>query len=403
MPAALCVAAWLFTHREFPRLSAAVAIALVLSSRETRLYHDKFNFSTTPARWQGLGRTLIRQRVWQWFVVLSAATAAMWLLYHALRAGGFDWRLAAFSFTHVRMLWVALAVAFIYATYWGRAIRWAVFLRPLKPNPSMRNLVSATVVGFTAITLLGRPGEFVRPYLIAIKEEVPIASQVAAWVLERIADLVMVLLLFGFALARVGSTGIAVGSRLAWVLDVAGKVAALTGGCVVVVMVFFHHFTQPGQRMLLRLLRFLPAKLLGRAERLSASFFLGVESTRSGRALLEILIYSMLEWLLIVASYGCLAAAFTAIHLDLADLMVLIGFISLGAGIQIPGVGGGIQVMAVLVLTELFRVRLETATAFAFLTWIITFVAIVPPGLVISTKEGLEWRKLRRISSQDYA
>ena len=43
------------------------------------------------------------------------------------------------------------------------------------------------------------------------------------------------------------------------------------------------------------------------------------------------------------------------------------GFVSFGGVVQIPGVGGGTQVVAVLVLTELFGVRLELATSFALL------------------------------------
>ena len=78
-----------------------------------------------------------------------------------------------------------------------------MLLKPLRPHPDMRNLLSATVIGFTAVTLLGRPGEFVRPYLISVKERVPFTSQIAAWVLERIFDLLMALLIFGFALSRV--------------------------------------------------------------------------------------------------------------------------------------------------------------------------------------------------------
>jgi hypothetical protein len=65
--------------------------------------------------------------------------------------------------------------------------------------------------------------------------------------------------------------------------------------------------------------------------------------------------------------------------------------------VQIPGVGGGAQVVAVLVLTELFGVRLERATAFAFFIWIITFVAVVPAGLYLAVLEGLDWRSLRRM------
>ena len=41
------------------------------------------------------------------------------------------------------------------------------------------------------------------------------------------------------------------------------------------------------------------------------------------------------------------------------------GFVSFGSIVQIPGIGGGMQVVSVLVLTELFGVRLELATAFA--------------------------------------
>ena len=93
----------------------------------------------------------------------------------------------------------------------------------------MRNLLSATVIGFTAITLFGRPGEFVRPYLIARKEQVPVTSQFAAWVLERIFDLLMALLLFAFALTRVQSSDLHVGPKLTWVLAAGGKAGGALG------------------------------------------------------------------------------------------------------------------------------------------------------------------------------
>ncbi len=349
---------------------------------------------------RGPWRDAIRRPAWKPLAAVLATVAILWLLYRTHPFRGFDWGLATFSFTHVRLLWLIFALALIYATYWGRALRWAVFLKPLKPKPSMRNLLSATLVGFTAITLLGRPGEFVRPYLIAVKEEVSLPSQLAAWLLERIADFLMVLLLFGFALLRVGSARVATGPDLAWILNTGGKLAGLAAIFLVVLLVLFRHFGESARLPILHLLRFLPASLVARIDRLLVAFFRGVESTQSEGALFLILAYSVLEWLLIVASYACLAESFSALHLTIVDIIVFMGFISLGASIQVPGVGGGIQVMTVLVLTELYRVRLETATAFAFLIWILTFVAVVPPGLVISLKEGWKWRKLRRVSAE---
>lgn len=287
-----------------------------------------------------------------------------------------------------------------YATYVGRALRWAVFLRPLKSKPSLRGLVSATVIGYTAITLLGRPGEFVRPYLIAMKEKVPVTSQLAAWVLERIFDLLMALLLFGFALARVTASGVAVGTKLAWVLGAGGKFVAVTSVILLLLLVCFRHFAEPARRRLTDALRFLPEKHFLRMEKLVAAFVQGVESTRSDGALLLVLIYSVVEWLLIVACYVCLAAAFRGISLTIVDVLVLLGFASFGAIVQIPGIGGGVQVVTILVLTELLGVRLELAAAFALLVWLITFVAIVPVGLILIFHEGLKWHNLRQIGRE---
>lgn len=135
----------------------------------------------------------------------------------------FDWKLAFGTFQHLQWSWIAISLVPIFGTYYGRALRWAVFLRPLRPHPSMGGLLSATILGFTAITLFGRPGEFVRPYLIARKEDVPVTSQLAAWALERLFDLLMALLVFAFALTRVHSSGMHVGSGLSWVLEAGGR------------------------------------------------------------------------------------------------------------------------------------------------------------------------------------
>lgn len=288
----------------------------------------------------------------------------------------------------------------ILASYYGRALRWAVFLKPLKKKPSVWNLLSATVIGFTAITLFGRPGELVRPYLIARKEQVPLSSQLATLLLERIFDLLMALLLFGFALAQVNSSGVAVGPRLSSILTIGGKLLGFVAIVLLIVLLSFRHLAEPARRRVTDALRFLPEHHFRRAEKLVAAFVQGVESTRSDAALVAMVAYSFLEWGLVIACYVCLAASFQGLHLTFVDVIIFLGFVSFGSAIQLPGVGGGIQVASVLVLTELFRARLEVATSFALLVWIITFVAIVPFGLVLALREGLEWRSLRQIGRE---
>jgi uncharacterized protein (TIRG00374 family) len=271
----------------------------------------------------------------------------------------------------------------------------------MKERPSIRNLLSATVIGFAAITLFGRPGEFVRPYLIAVKERVPVASQLAAWLLERIFDLLMALVVFGFALARVEASDVHVGQRLAWVLAAGGRLVGLASVAVLVVLLSLRHFAEPARRRLIAALRFLPETQFSKMERLITAFVRGVESTRSDGALMLIFAYSVVEWALIAACYWCLAQSFAGVvSLTFVDVLIFMGFVSFGAVVQIPGIGGGSQVVAVVVLTELFGVRLELATGIAMLIWIFTFVAIVPVGLCLALKQGLDWHGLKRIGRE---
>ena len=349
------------------------------------------------------GGRLIRRQTWKWAVAsVLAAAAVLWFLHAQLAARGFDWSLAAAGFVRLRWRWLALSLVPIGGTYVVRALRWAVFLKPLKAQPSLRNLLSATVIGFTAITLFGRPGEFVRPYLIAIKERVPATSQFAAWLLERIFDLLMALLLFAFALTRVQASGIQVGPTLAWVLAFGGRIVGLACVSILAVVLSLRHFAEPARQRLLAFLGFLPEARFRKIEKLITAFVQGVESTRSDGALAAVFLYTIVEWVLVAACYWCLAQAFTGlIELNLIDILIFMGFVSFGAAIQVPGIGGGIQVVAVVVLTELFGVRLELATAFALLIWILSFVVVVPVGLSLAVKEGLDWHSLRKIGQGD--
>jgi len=230
---------------------------------------------------------------------------------------------------------------------------------------------------------------------------VPIPSQMAAWVLERMFDLLMALLFFAFALTRVSSVQLHSGSKLVWVLAAGGRIVGVASLVVLVLIFSMRHFAEPVRRAILSGLHFLPEKQFSKIEKLITAFVQGVEATRNDGALALVLIYSILEWILIALCYWCLAQSFQGIiNFTFVDIIVFLGFVSFGAAVQIPGVGGGIQVVAVLVLTELFGVRLEIATAFAILIWIFTFVVVVPAGAILALKEGLDWHSLRQIGRE---
>src|SRR5690349_12794406 len=99
----------------------------------------------------------------------------------------FDWgRLRQASRVDFRH--IVSAIVLIYITYILRALRWRIFLEPARKTSTSR-LIGPTFIGFTGMALLGRPGEFIRPYLIARKENLKMSSQLAVWTVERIFDM----------------------------------------------------------------------------------------------------------------------------------------------------------------------------------------------------------------------
>jgi len=325
-------------------------------------------------------------------LLIAAFLIVLW------RHGQFDWTLFASTLLAVRVGWLAAAVAVALATYYGRALRWAVLIRHLRPHPNIWGLFSATVIGFTAIVLLGRPGELVRPYLIASKEKLPFSSQLAAWFLERICDLLCALLIFGFALAQIAGAGTKVGARLQWVLGAGGYMAGALGLTSLLVVVLLRQFSTQLRRRVLDGLAFLPDRLQAKAVELFDAFLLGIEATRTRAGLVGIVAYTVLEWGLIILCFVALGKCFPAMDsLTPADILILMGFVAFGSLVQIPGIGGGVQVVSVVAVVENNKIPLETAKGIALIIWLITFVVVVPVGLALLVHEGMSWRKIKEI------
>src|ERR1700690_434131 len=83
---------------------------------------------------------------------------------------GFDWSVFLQRTANIKhhLLNIFFAVAFIYFAYLLRAVRWRIFLLPVK-RTSTRELIAPTIIGLTGLALLGRSGEFIRSYLISRK------------------------------------------------------------------------------------------------------------------------------------------------------------------------------------------------------------------------------------------
>jgi len=336
---------------------------------------------------------------------IAAVLAAVGYVFYRWRHSGFAWQKFVAVLSNVDWSWLTLALALILATYVGRALRWEIMLRPLTSKVRLWKLVVATCIGFTAVVLFGRAGEPVRPYLIARKAGVSFSSQVAAWMVERMLDLLMVLLIFGIALTQISRSGIQPGPRIESALQAAGLLAGVTGALCLALLVGLRRFRGSIRERLMDSLSFLPELVQQKVSRFLHAFEEGMQSTQQKSYVGLLVIYTIIEWLVVAGSFYCVFRAFPeTAGLRITDVVIALGFVCFGSVLQIPGVGGGMQIATVLVLTEFYGISLEAASGIALVLWVITFVVIVPLGLIMAFHEGIKWRSLRHIegSSSGY-
>ena len=125
--------------------------------------------------------------------LLLGAALAVPLLYLFLR--GVAWSELTAAFREARPGYLVGVLVATIATYTLRAWRWGYLLAPLIRVPFAR-LWSATWVGFMTGLLVPRAGEVVRPYLIARRHRTRTSAAFASIILERLCDLLAVVVLF---------------------------------------------------------------------------------------------------------------------------------------------------------------------------------------------------------------
>ena len=132
-----------------------------------------------------------------WLVVVLALAVIVVLFRNKVH---FDWAMFWQQLRYISVGHIVAGIVLIYATYYLRAVRWAVFLSPTK-KVSASSLVGSQFIGFTAVALFGRLADLTRPYLVARRVGLSLSSQVAVYTIERMFDLGAAAVIFSCALA----------------------------------------------------------------------------------------------------------------------------------------------------------------------------------------------------------
>ena len=277
------------------------------------------------------------------------------------------------------------------------------FSRHLGPV-SFRNIYSMTLAGFSLVFLFGRPGEPLRPLLLARKERQPVADTFGIYALERLFDTasMAVIAAAGLFLLPVHTGAAGAAGALEHAARTAGTLL-FTG--VFSMVAFLVYLRLHGTAMLERRLQGWRAAHGWRATlaHIVLGFVRGIQTIRSWGDLASAVFYSGAHWVLVAMVYYWVSHSFGGRlgAITFSEATVVMAFTLVGSVVQLPAVGGGSQIGSILAYTAIFGVEREPAVVAAVVVWLITFAACSLAGVPLLIQEGLSFGELRRMVGRE--
>jgi uncharacterized protein (TIRG00374 family) len=355
------------------------------------------------SRWLGRGAKfslMDKKRILASIVVFLVLAILIYLQYRHWRT--FDWGTFWSQTNRINKLHVLHGIALIYLGYLMRALRWKIFLNPVRPKTRTLDMVSPTLVGFTGLALLGRAGEFIRPYLIARRTDLPVSSQIAVWGVERIFDIgaFTVLMLLAIFLPS-ALPSIPHPEYYQRFRELGFFLTALVAGTALAAVVIRRNGEKVAAWVETRFAH-LSSNLGHRLAQKVREFGMGLNTIDGPLSLLWLSMVSVGMWYVIALAYQEVTHSYgvDALSIPVSQLLILMFSSMLGSMLQLPAVGGGSQMATIATLSSVFDVPPELAASCGILLWLVTFAAVVPSGLLLAHRERLSLRKLSVESHQ---
>jgi len=329
----------------------------------------------------------------------------------------FDWHRFWVATHNTNKFYLVAGVALVYADYILRALRWKIMLRPVCETKTA-DMVAPTMIGFAGLALLGRPGEFIRPYLISRKVNLSMASQLAVWTVERIFDMGAFALIMAVNILWSRHTlsrlpGFAnsphrhfLGQEISSFTYFEMFALALLAGVCFVALVAFRVRKNPAtaSRFFVRLFGRISPKFGHAVGKRVLAFGEGLNTVKDMKSFFQLSGLSIVIWMVIGFAYLAVTHAYSIHRLSqmtLSSVFLLTAASVVGGVLQLPVVGGGSQLATIGMLRGVFNLSPELATSCGIMLWLVTFMSVAPAGLALARSEHVSLTQMEEASIQE--
>lgn len=291
---------------------------------------------------------------------------------------------------------IAASAVGIALAYVIRVRRWQLLLAPIGAV-GFASATRATVIGFATSTVVPRLGEVVRPWLLARREQIGMSAALATIVVERLLDMLAVILLFGLYLLAFSDHLPRTGEPVLAALEAGGLTAAVGAGTVLALVCAAARRPQWVVSLATRVERLAPHGPGAVAGRFITRFSTGLGVARDPVRLLRAVLWSLAMWALVGATAwaGCLAFG---IALPASSGLLLMALMALGVAVPTPAGVGGFHAAVQVGLTALYDVPADAAVGAALVLHVVTFAPVTVVGLAWMARDGISFRGMARLT-----
>lgn len=295
-----------------------------------------------------------------------------------------DLREIAKTFAQANYLYLVPALAGVLLYLLARAVRWRILLGP---QVSLARCFWIGNIGYLVSNVFPfRLGDPARAVIVGRGEGVSIATALSTVVVERVLDMLMVVLLLAGVAPWMSGIENAVST---------GVVAGALALAVLSVLVLLAFRPDWGRRLVRWALGFVPRIDSERWARALDGLFEGLAPLRSGRWGLALLAWSVATWACVVGYYWALLRAFLP-HPPVLAAPFMVSTIGLGMAVpSTPGAMGLFHAIARYALAIPFGVPDEQAVSIAFASHTFQYILILVLGLASLAREGISFARLR--------
>jgi uncharacterized protein (TIRG00374 family) len=334
------------------------------------------------------------RRHFRTFVVLALVVGLLGVFLHSVNL-----RTVAAEIVRAQPDWLALSLATMFANLAIRALRWQYLLEPLGVA-SFANAFRATAVGFAASSVLpARAGEIIRPYFLARHERMSATGAFATIILERLLDLVTVLMLLAAFVFLFGQ-GVATGNpTLFAAVKWAGALATVASLGALVMLFMLAGNPERLATAMRRFERAAPSAFAGMISRIVQKFARGLGTIRRPGRLFVALAWSFPLWLSIDVGIWAIAVAF-GFDVPFTGSFLIVPLLTLGVLVPTPGAIGGFHEAFRLGVTVFYGVPDDAAVAAALVLHAFSVLPSLFLGLFFAARVGLNIAGMRQIADR---